>query len=135
MRRSKALAGLMILATTFRSSTEQMKVERTRWKKMERQRPSYRVELAMKRLSRNQYLTPQEVDFIGMALARIASPSQWASVFRAVIGHHYFTGMINGEPAFYVYERGYKDALKVVSQEKDKTKILIQFLKIKEKVK
>ena len=110
-----------------------MKVDRTRWKKNEFKPPSSRVYRAMARITKHQYLRPEEVKEICWRLSKIASPACWIQVFHRAVGVCRVVGMIGVEPPFRLHEYGYGDVLKLLEKEKDKTKVLIGLLKIKEK--
>ena len=81
------------------------------------QKPSYRVWAAMKRLSRDRWLSPSEVETIGMALARRASPGRPHWVLKAAIADECdVVGMIDGKPPAYTFEPHYGEVLKAAKK-------------------
>ena len=78
------------------------------------QRPSTRVWLALRRLSRDRILTPKEVVRIGMHLSYCASGNAHAT-FKSAAGEARDLGMLRGFPlprsAFHAFERTYKRPL------------------------
>jgi len=84
-------------------------------------KPSHRVNAAMIRLSRDRWIHPQDVHSMAMSLARCAS---WGS-YSSVVKHSYhdncnYVGMIQGEPPFYRWDRGYTDMLRLVKRKSKK---------------
>lgn len=78
-------------------------------------RPSYRVNRAMKRLSRDKWLSPDEVSRIGLSLAKCAAPAGYGMVLK----HSYaaeceIVGMINGFPPAFHFDRNYHFVLATV---------------------
>lgn len=82
------------------------------------QRPSVRVARSMGRISRDKWLSGDDVWLIGYKLARCASPARPHHVVNASFPLACFhVGMINGVPPFHLFEREkYLDMLSVAKK-------------------
>lgn len=95
-------------------------------------RPSDRVRAAMRRLSRDTWMPPDEVARIGTRLSKTASPTAWAVVQK----HSYameceVVGMIGGLPPAFVFEDHYRAVLRAVQTniKKGREAVMIAILK------
>ncbi len=80
-----------------------------------RQTPSVRVGRAMARLSRDKWLSGEEVRRVTLALAMCASPARphWVAQ-NAIRGECEHVGMIRGRPPAFVFEQHYGEVLRAV---------------------
>lgn len=110
-----------------------IQIYRTSWPRTNRlDRPSDRVRSAMRRLSRDTWLAPDEVARIGTRLSKTASPVAWAVVQKhAYAGECEVVGMIGGLPPAFVWEDHYRDVLRAVQSniKKGREAVMIAILK------
>lgn len=84
----------------------------------------------IKRLSRNRWLSPEDVNSIGLAAAVKYSRTPSHTFNRAIMDTCCFVGMINGEPPCYPQEKSYKAVFNIVKRhKKDNVDTLIKIIK------
>ncbi len=87
------------------------------------QRPSVRVFRALERITREKWISGDEVGRIGQRLAFLACQHQyfWQAYNAAVSSECRIVGMIHGRPPAYVFDDNYRDVLNAVRKlEKNK---------------
>ena len=102
-------------------------------------RPSFRVRAALTRLSRDRWLSGEEVGRIARSLAARAAWSQHgiSSIVRASCADDcFYVGMIDGKPPAYRFESHYRDVCAVVEKLERNKRLVpeIEFLKIVRKL-
>ena len=77
-------------------------------------RPSIRVNLALKRITRDKYLCGEKIEDISHRLAKCASPSSWQNVRNAAFPQEcLIIGMFQGKPPAYYFQSFYSEAVYV----------------------
>ena len=96
-----------------------MNIERTRCKKMEAQRPSWRIQRVMARLSRERWIPGEEYWDTVVHLSKKISYDAWGRVARAAgPSECEIVGMIHGEPPAYILDKDYRDFVKALHGKK-----------------
>lgn len=79
-------------------------------------KPIIRIHASMKRLSRDKWLSPEEVMEISTRLSKLCSTSYGNIVKHAFPYECFIVGMIKGEPPAYLFENRYKAVLEAVKK-------------------
>lgn len=96
---------------------------------MRSDKPSYRVALALRRLSRDRWLSGEEASDLCFRLSQCASPRSWPNVAKAAMcGECEFIGMYHGEPPTYHFDPNYGDVYRALSGVKRKKDASVELM-------